>query len=293
MSLLREIQSEATSNETPVTVLLRRCLILAARLQHEPLKEWAKLEMNGYPKDVPLPPYRPKIQTQVLGDFGGYGGSSLSNRSLPRANVPEKFQDWLFSTEVRQGVAEIEGLTASGEPQFQIPWPGDIIAALQGKFIQNMALMAAHQVVPATALEGTLSGIRDRIVQFALEIEEVDPAAGEADPGQAPIEQGRITQIFNQTFYGDNTAFAAAGHTVNQNQTASVDVEAVRQAADAFGIAEADREALLAAIEGDGGFAGEKTQEWVDRLKAGGIAVGTGVTTQTAAAALMGVLGLS
>jgi hypothetical protein len=130
-------------------------------------------------------------------------------------------------------------------------------------------------------------------VQFALEIEALDPAAGEADPGTAPIEQAQVTQIFNQTFHGDNTAFAAAGHTVNQTQTTQVDTQAVRETADAFGISGQDRKALLAAIEQDGGQAGENTREWIDRLKGGAIAVGTGVTTQTAAAALLGVLGLS
>ena len=293
MSLLREIQSDATSNEIPVAVLLRRCLILATRLQHEPLKVWARLEMDGYPKDAALPPYRPKIQTQVLGDFAGYGGSSLSNKSLPRANVPEEYRDWLFSTEVTQGVAEIEGLVASGESQFQIPWPADVITLLQGKFIQNMALMNAYQVVPATALGGTLSGIRDRIVQFALEIEELDPAAGEADPGQAPIEQSRVTQIFNQTFHGDNTAFAAAGANVNQTQQITVNLDIVRETAEAFGIPPDDRTRLLSAIDADGGIPGEHTRGWLDQLKAGAIGVGTGVATGTAVAALSGVLGLA
>jgi hypothetical protein len=148
-------------------------------------------------------------------------------------------------------------------------------------------------VLPATALEGTLSGIRDRIVQFALEIEELDPDAGEAGPGEARIEPARVTQIFNQTFHGDNTAFAAAGHTVRQTQTNQIDIQAARETVDAFGISEQDREALLSAIQQDGGQAGESTRKWVDRLKGGAIGVGTGVTTQTAAAALLGVLGLS
>jgi hypothetical protein len=130
-------------------------------------------------------------------------------------------------------------------------------------------------------------------VRFALEIEELDPAAGEAEPGEAPIETARVTQIFNQAFHGDNTAVAAAGHTVNQTQTIQIDIQAVRETADAFGVSEQDRDALLSAIEEDFGQAGENTREWVDRLKGGAIAVGAGVTTQTAAAALLGVLGLS
>lgn len=293
MTLLREIQEGAIGSDSSVAALLRRCTVLAARLHHVPLRDWVTLESSGYPPANALPSYRPKVHTQVLGTFAGPFGSGAENLSLPKANVPEEYRDWLFTTEIRQSVAEIEGLLNSGETHFQISWPADVVVILREKFMQDMALMAAHQVVPATSLEGTLSGIRDRIVQFALEIEEIDPGAGEAKPGQTPIEQGRVTQIFNQTFHGDNTAFAAAGHTVNQTQTARVDVEAVRQAADAFGISEADRDALLTAVEGDGGFAGERTREWIDRLKAGGIAVGTGVTTQTAAAALLGVLGLS
>lgn len=293
MSLLRDIQDGAIRTDTPVSVLLRQCLVLAARLQHEPLRDWAQLELNGYPTNAPLPPYRPKITAQVLGNFSGPFGSGARNMNLPESIIPEELRDGLFRVEVREGVAHIEGLVNSGENQFEMPWPADVVATYQEDFVEMMNLVGARKVVPATLFLGVLSGIRDRIVQFALEIEELDPAAGEAEPGQAPIEQGRVTQIFNQTFYGDNTAFAAAGHTVNQTQTASVDIEAVRQTADAFGIAEADREALVAAIEEDGGFAGERTREWIDRLKAGGIAVGTGVATQTAAAALLGVLGLS
>jgi AbiTii len=293
MSLLRDIQDDATNNDTPVTVLLRRCMILATRLQHEPLKEWAKLEMNGYPEGAPLPPYRPRVTAQVLGNFSGPFGSAARNMSLPESVIPAELRDGLFRIEVREGVAQIEALVDSGENQFEMSWPAEVVATYQDQFVEMMNLVGARKVVPATLFVGVLSGIRDRIVQFALEIEEVDPAAGEAAPGETPIEPGRVTQIFNQTFHGDNTAFAAAGHSVNQTQTATIDVEAVRQTADAFGITEADREALVTAIDTDGGIPGEKTREWIDRLKAGSVAVGTSVTAQTAAAALQGVLGLS
>jgi hypothetical protein len=275
-----------------VAVLLRQCLVLAARLQNDELRDWAKLELNGYPDGVDLPPYRPKIQTQVLGDFSGPFGSGASNMGLSPEVVPEEFQGHLFSTEIRQGVAEIETLLSSGENEFQIPWPMNVVAALQSRFMQNMNLMGARQILPATVLQGTLSGIRDRIVEFALEIEKVNPDAGEADQGEEPIEQSRVVQIFNQTFHGDNTAFAA-GQTVNQTQSVVVGVEAAMEAAEAFGISEADRSDLRAAIAGDGGVAGLKTRKWVDRLSVGAIAVSTSVTAQTAAAALMGVLGLS
>lgn len=293
MSLLREIQDGAIRTDTSVAVLLRQCLVLAARLQHEPLREWAQLELNGYPPEVALPTYRPKITAQVLGTFSGPFGSGARNMALPESVLPDQLREGLFRVEARESVAHIEGLVNSGESQFQMPWPADVVGAYQDQFLEGMNLVDARKVVPATLFLGVLSGIRDRIVQFALEIEELDPAAGEAEPGEAPIERSRVTQIFNQTFHGDNTAFAAAGNTVHQTQTASVDFEAVRETSDAFGIPEQDRDLLLAAIEEDGGMVGEKARDWIDRLKTGAVAVGTGVTAQTAAAALSGVLGLS
>lgn len=293
MSLLREIQNDATSNDAPVTVLLRRCLILATRLQHQPLKEWTALEMNGYPANAVLPPYRPQVRCQVLGNFAGPFGSEARNMSLPESPIPEQLRGRLFRVEIREGVAQIEALVASGESQFQMPWPADVVAAYQDDFMEMLTLVGARQVVPATLFAGVLSGIRDRIVQFALEIEEVNPDAGEAAPGEAPIEEGRINQIFNQTFFGDNTALAVAGGgTVHQTQAVQINTTAVREAADVFGISETAREELVLAIEEDGGVAASKTAAWVERLKEGAIAVGSGVTTQTAVAALLGVLGL-
>lgn len=292
VSLLQEIQNGAIRTDDSVAVLLRQCLVLAARLRNDELRDWAKLELNGYPNDLALPQYRPKIQTQVLGNFSGPFGSGAENMGLSRGVVPEEFRDDLFSTEVRQGVAEIESLLGSGENEFQISWPMNVVAALQDKFMTNMNLMGARQVLPATALEGTLSGIRDRIVEFALEIEKLNPNAGEATQGEEPIEQSRVVQVFNQTFHGDNTAFAA-GQTVNQTQSLSVKIDAVMEAAEAFGISDTDRASLREAIDQDGGIAGTETRRWIERLNTGAISVGTSVTAQTATAALLGVLGLS
>lgn len=44
MALLAEIQSECTSKDVNVSRLLRLCLLLAEKLKHAPLKEWATHE---------------------------------------------------------------------------------------------------------------------------------------------------------------------------------------------------------------------------------------------------------
>ena len=80
------------------------------------------------------------------------------------------------------GVPETESLPSSGEQTFTFPWPTDVVALVQTRFYTNMNLMQAWKVIPATVFHGTLSGIRDRVLQFALEIESENPAAGEAEP---------------------------------------------------------------------------------------------------------------
>jgi hypothetical protein len=47
MTLLRDIQDAATGTDVPVATLLRKAQILAARLDHAPLREWASQELDG------------------------------------------------------------------------------------------------------------------------------------------------------------------------------------------------------------------------------------------------------
>ena len=46
--LLDDIIELATDDKQPITVLLRKCLILASQLKNERLKAWANKELNGY-----------------------------------------------------------------------------------------------------------------------------------------------------------------------------------------------------------------------------------------------------
>ena len=58
MSLLREIQSAAVDANVDVTVVLRKCKVLAARLGNEDFKLWVENELNGYKSKDTLPEYR-------------------------------------------------------------------------------------------------------------------------------------------------------------------------------------------------------------------------------------------
>ena len=70
MNLLEDIQNAAADSSSDVETLLRKCKILAARLNNQQLEDWLIWESNGYPEDVPVPKYR-VWQLQVRGNFLG------------------------------------------------------------------------------------------------------------------------------------------------------------------------------------------------------------------------------
>lgn len=90
MSLLEDIQNVAVDGTSDLGTLLRKCKLLAARLDNKQLENWLLWESNGYPDDAEVPEYR-VWPLQLKGHFSGYGGSGISNAPIPLAVVPEKF----------------------------------------------------------------------------------------------------------------------------------------------------------------------------------------------------------
>src|SRR5687768_7814454 len=68
MSLLREIQAVAVSSDVSIADLLRRCRVLAVRLNNEEMVTWADSELNGYRNETALPAYR-QTDVRAYGTF--------------------------------------------------------------------------------------------------------------------------------------------------------------------------------------------------------------------------------
>jgi hypothetical protein len=60
IKLLDEIVDLAVDDQTSLTVLLRKCLVLSHRLKNERLKVWAEKELDGYADDDVLPEALPR-----------------------------------------------------------------------------------------------------------------------------------------------------------------------------------------------------------------------------------------
>jgi AbiTii len=81
MQLLDEIIDLAVDDQASISVLLRKCLVLAHRLKNERLLAWTDKELNGYGKDDEIPSYR-KIGARAKGHFIGSFGRAISSQPL-------------------------------------------------------------------------------------------------------------------------------------------------------------------------------------------------------------------
>jgi hypothetical protein len=112
MSLLLEIQASASDSSVPIQDLLRKCLILADRLGYEPLKEWARQELEGYPKDGDLPPYRVLAVADVQYD-AVVGFYRLSGQTVARGVVPESAREEFFTARLHGPAAALQQMAES------------------------------------------------------------------------------------------------------------------------------------------------------------------------------------
>lgn len=262
-----------------MSVLLRKAQILGARLDHQPLSAWVQWELNGYPDLDSLPEYRKMGTVQVLGDFQGSFGSGMKNAPIAEGSVDEVAREALFSHAFFESVAWLEATMSASARGSQasgillVPWPTDALTLYGQRLYENMVCRCAHKVISEASVAGVLDSVRNKLLMFALEIEKIEPQAGEAPPGEPAIDAMRVSQIFNTNIYGGHNLVAAGNRDVTQKNELHLTVEWEELAGDlrTLGIADADIDDLHRALEADArqsapGTIGPATQGWLGRM---------------------------
>lgn len=219
MSLLREIQDTAINSNVELASLLRKCKILAARLGNTEFKQWIENELSGYKSKDQLPDYR-ILHVISKGHFSGPAGSGLRNADIPLSCIPEKFRENLKHAYLMEPVASLEALVSNSKSGvIQEQWNPDLVAFVGHDIYEYMNCMQAWKVIPITAIIAALDAIRNRVLNFVLEIEAEAPEAGEAPINSNPVPQERLHQIFNTYITGNVQNLATGSENVKQAAT--------------------------------------------------------------------------
>jgi hypothetical protein len=226
MSLLREIQEAAIDDEVRLPTLLRKCKVLAARLGNVEFNQWVDNELNGYKTEKEVPEYR-IIPVFLKRHFMGAFGSGLRNANIPVSSFPNEFIKELSEVRFTAPIASLQDLVIDDtKNSISIPLVPELLALYGQQIYERMNCMEAWKVVSNNLLVALLDTVRNRILQFVLEIESEAPDAGEAPVNSTPVPQERVNQIFNTYITGDVHNIANAGSDFSQNVEISSDLNA-------------------------------------------------------------------
>jgi hypothetical protein len=244
-TIVEQIQHDALDQNVPVSGLLRRVKLAAAKLGLEKVEEWVDSELKGY--DQTVPPYRiVKGSPVVLNPYRGWlplGGDveSLSRRAIG------------------QSIASLEHLVRKEDDgQLSLPFSDSVTKALND---QNDSPWATYALfVDRSQIVGILDKVRTLVLEWAIELERAGITGTEfsfrqdemvkAQEQSLNITIGTIGQ-FTGNLGAGNTSGAITASDLNLNQVREF-VDQVRSHADDLERAGVPRETFeqsLAAIQ--------------------------------------------
>jgi hypothetical protein len=303
MTLLQQIQEAAIDPKHPLADLLRKCLILSYRLKHLPFREWVERELDGYPKGADLPPYRRAvgdIHAALSGPLQGY----VADVPVPMSQLPEDHRDLLRNFDFGQGVAELEALAGGAKDQSSKGLMKNLPMELcrRVEIYEGWSTVRMWSSLSISTLSGVLDQIRTRALRFALEIEALNPAAGEpTDIASPAVSQQLVSQIFNTVI---------SGGTVNLAGTQSIqqiaitvqpgDLDSLIRYLKDQGVADNEVKSLKEILPAESASPtktpGPKTEAWIKRvgarIAAGGGRVAESTLTSVLSAAVKSYMGL-
>jgi hypothetical protein len=202
MTLLRQLQDDAVNSQVDMTTLFRKARVLAARLKNPEFEQWIKHEMDGYPEEANLPAYR-----ILRVDSKAYliiGWMQIPSAAVMASQIPEEFRDYATTCYLHGPVSELTALVANrnGEQrELQSFWPQEVAINFGGVGYGDgrhpVQCLKAWQEISRARVAGIIETVRNKLLGFVLRIEAEAPGAGEAAPGQVPVPQEKVTQIFH------------------------------------------------------------------------------------------------
>ena len=216
MGLLQEIQEAVISDQKEIGPLLYKLRFLASRLGNDPLEDWIRHELDGYPQDVDVPSYR-IIGVSYTATFFGPFNSGVQNAPIPPALIEKFANDSWNNKKIRQSMSSIDKLVKdSSETGIIEISASNLILALQGKIYPDFSCNQVTGTISNASLVEIQNSVRSRILELVIQIESKIPQSIEIDvknvKPKIPENQSEITSITNTIVYGDLNSMSNSGY---------------------------------------------------------------------------------
>ncbi|MHB9134668.1 MAG: AbiTii domain-containing protein [Armatimonadota bacterium] len=159
--LILELQQDAMENNSTVSELLRKALVVAKKLRIADFEIWVSHELNGYPTNTEIPEYREVVGSiKAWNPYHGWVPIIIED-----SNVAELCSRRM----IRQAVGSLEALLSGHESgSLQVPFSHDIEADLMRSM--NIPLQPSLHV-GSSQVNGILHSVRNTVLNWALDLE--------------------------------------------------------------------------------------------------------------------------
>jgi AbiTii len=298
MKLLDDIIEGAVSDTQPIGTVLRKCLLLERQVKNEKFRIWLDNELDGYDNIDELPDYR-TFDSISRGFFVGFGGSQINDQPLSLHVMEKNHQKLVDKVRLSQPAASYEGGSTKATDA-SLPWPPILTTMYQKKFIANFVLNRAWQEVPGSCIVGLVETVRNRILRFALDIQD---QLGEDKDSASQLPAETVERSVINNIYGGNVFIAAHAETISQVAQTNIvagDTGGLFEALSKLGVTEEGIKALKHDIEADKQDGqpslGPKTMGWLTDigkyLGTEGVKIGVEVAKKAATKWIMQQFGL-
>ena len=269
MNLLDEIQQELTSPSATTANILRKARVLASQLRSVELQRWAKSELDGYGKNEELPTYR-QMHLAAYGTVYEFGGIRR-NVPIPTMMLPAELQETLTNFPVRENVAALEEIIKSDKENLRTRHPPELTEWLKKHFEPGSAegLIETYQPVPKYLYSGILDSIKNRLLEFVLEMKENNVNPGE--PNSTVAAQDVVRGAVVNHIYGNNNT-VAIGDQISQQVSLVLrgDINSLIEQLREYEVPDEDLEELRSAIsaepETESGNLGSRVSGWLGSM---------------------------
>ena len=268
--LLDNIIDLATNNDQSITVLLRKCIVIAHQIKNDRLKTWTNKELNGYGDEDDLPDYR-VVPAHAKGHFNGWGGSRLNDFPIPPAVLEEKHRHFATKVRLLQAIAAYEDLVKTATPEGKITthWPSDLVLYYQKRIplSETMYLVAAYQEIPKPTLVEVLDTVRNRVLNVTLEIQSEVGDQDEDLKHITPKSEEKIERYVSQQIFNGNV-YVSSGQssmTVQEQHIAAGNWEQLANVLRNSGVSQSDVRSLSDAVSEDKNQMGAAVKDWIEK----------------------------
>ena len=290
-SLAAQIQRDVVDSNVPISDILRKAKVLATLLRNEEFRHWIDAELGGYETGSSLPDYR-TFEPLNFGTFSGPFGRVVRNVQIPVTLLPEHVREFAEKMEVAHSVKEIEtsATRATKADGYQFPWPPEAVILSRGHVGMDGGGVLVEAWKPFTKgqMEGILDQVRNRLLDFLLELQQIDPEVMKSEDAIRAVPSDKVQNVFNTTILGgQNVVATGTDFTQKTTQTIEIgDAQSLCRHLRGLGLPEDSLVELRAALTQDGERPrrdlGDAVKSWLGKMAAKAVDGTWNIATSTA-----------